>query len=151
MPVEEQAARSRLGGQSITGGVMSRATVTVKVQVARSPQILVAVQVTVVVVPRMNGAPEGGLQMTVTGPVQFPPEVVGVGYTTGAVLLTPQIQLVRLSGQLMLRGGDIWATAVETRASRPSSVAALRMIRVFMAVLSCGLLCVLRSVGLHAR
>ena len=67
-------------------------------------------QVTVVV-PRMNSAPEGGLQMTVVGNVQLPPVVVGGGYTTGVVLLIPQIQFVRSGGQLMRSGFVAWPHA----------------------------------------
>jgi hypothetical protein len=58
--------------------MMSRATVTRNEQVSTWPHGLVAVQFTVVV-PRMNGAPEGGLHVTVGRWGQFPPEVAGVG------------------------------------------------------------------------
>jgi hypothetical protein len=86
----------------MTGGMVSRATVTVKVQVADSRQEFVARQVTTVA-PRMNVAPDGGEQLTMAfvGQVAV---VVGAGYVTIAVLATPQSQLVRFGGQLMLRG-----------------------------------------------
>jgi hypothetical protein len=47
----------------MTGGIVSRATVTVKLQTADSLHEFVARQVTVVV-PRMNTAPDGGVQVT---------------------------------------------------------------------------------------
>ncbi len=56
---------------------MSRATVTVKVQTADSRQELVARHVTVVV-PSMNNAPEGGVQVT-TAFVGQAEDVVGAG------------------------------------------------------------------------
>lgn len=59
------------------GGVVSCATVTVKLQVADSRQELVARQVTVVV-PRMKVLPEGGLHVTVALVGQLP-VVVGGG------------------------------------------------------------------------
>jgi hypothetical protein len=61
----------RLVGHWMTGGVVSRATVTVKVQTADSRQVTV-------VVPRMNNAPEGGEQVT-TALVGQPAVVVGAG------------------------------------------------------------------------
>jgi len=67
-----------LAGHEMAGGVVSRATVTRKVQMTTSPHRLVAVQVTVVV-PRMNSAPDGGLQTTDGAKVQFAPVVVGTG------------------------------------------------------------------------
>ena len=86
---------------------MSRATVTVKLQMADSRQEFVARQVTVVV-PRMKTAPEGGVQVT-TALVGQLPVVVGAGYVTTAVLATPHSQLVRSGGQVMRRGMDSWA------------------------------------------
>ena len=73
-----QSQTMRLVGHWRTGGVVSRATVTRKLQVSRSPQRLVAVQVTVVL-PRMNRAPAGGLQVTAGAKEQFPTVVVGAG------------------------------------------------------------------------
>lgn len=61
----------------MTGGIVSRATVTVKLQTADSRQEFVARQVTVVV-PRMNTAPEGGVQVT-RAFVGQEDEVVGAG------------------------------------------------------------------------
>jgi hypothetical protein len=101
----------------MTGGVVSRATVTVKVQVTDSRQEFVARQVTRVV-PRMNKAPEGGVQVTMAFVGQLP-VVVGGGYVTKAVLATPQCQLVLLGGQVMRRGLDCWAGAsAATRARK---------------------------------
>jgi hypothetical protein len=54
-----------LAGQVMAGGVTSRATVTVKVQVVRLVQSSVAVQVTVVV-PGGKRLPAGGKHVTVT-------------------------------------------------------------------------------------
>jgi hypothetical protein len=99
----------RLVGHWMTGGVVSRATVTVNVQMADSRQEFVARQVTVVV-PRMKVAPDGGVQVT-TALVGQLPVVVGTGYVTTAVLATPQSQLVRLGGQLIRKGLDCWPTA----------------------------------------
>lgn len=107
----------RLGGHWMTGGVVSRATVTVKVQTADSRQELVARHITVVV-PRMNTPPDGGVQVSTAFVGQLP-VVVGTEYVTMAVLATPQCQLVRLGGQLMRRGLDCWPTASAT--SRTSS------------------------------
>ena len=98
---------------------MSRATVTVNVQMADSRQEFVARQVTVVV-PRMKAAPDGGVQVT-TALVGQLPVVVGTGYVTTAVLATPQSQLVRLGGQLIRKGLDCWPTA--SAANMMSSVA----------------------------
>lgn len=67
----------RFDGHWITGGIVSRATVTVKVQTADSRQELVARQVTVVV-PTGNSAPDGGKQVT-TAFVGQPAVVVGGG------------------------------------------------------------------------
>ena len=53
-------------GHVITGGVVSRTTVTVNVQVALFPKASVAVQVTVVV-PTGNGDPDAGTQTTLGG------------------------------------------------------------------------------------
>lgn len=61
----------------MTGGIVSRATVTVKLQTADSRQEFVARQVTVVV-PRMNTAPEGGAQVP-RAFVGQEDEVVGAG------------------------------------------------------------------------
>ena len=97
------------GGHWMRGGVVSRATVTVKVHVADSRQEFVARQVTVVV-PRMNTAPDGGVQVTMAFVGQLP-VVVGGGYVTTAVLATPQSQLVLLDGQVMRRGLDCWPGA----------------------------------------
>jgi len=87
-----QSQTIRLVGHCSTGGMVSRATVTVNVQVADSRQEFVARQVTVVV-PRTNVAPDGGAQVT-TALVGQLPVVVGAGYVTIAVLATPQCQLV---------------------------------------------------------
>jgi hypothetical protein len=67
----------RLVGHSMTGGMVSRATVTVNVQTADSRQEFVARQVTGVV-PRMKTAPDGGEQVT-TAFVAQPAVVVGAG------------------------------------------------------------------------
>jgi hypothetical protein len=64
-PLAEQAVMLRLPGQVMAGGVTSRATVTVNVQVVRLVQSSVAVQVTVVV-PGGNSEPEGGEHVTAT-------------------------------------------------------------------------------------
>ena len=104
-----QSQTIRLVGHWMTGGVVSRATVTVKVQTADSRQELVARQVTVVV-PRMKLAPDGGEQVT-TALVGQLPVVVGAGKVTTAVLATPQVQLVWLGGQLMRSGMDCWPKA----------------------------------------
>ena len=61
----------------MTGGVVSCATVTVKLHVADSRQEFVARQVTVVG-PRMKVLPEGGLHVTVALVGQLP-VVVGSG------------------------------------------------------------------------
>lgn len=99
---------------------MSRATVTVNVQVTDSRQEFVARQVTGVV-PRMNTAPDGGVQVTMAF-VRQPAVVVGAGYVTMAVLATPQCQLVRLGGQVMRRGLVPWpmASAASTTSSGTS-------------------------------
>ena len=55
----------------MTGGMVSCATVTVKLHVADSRQELVARQVTVVV-PRMKVLPDGGLQVTMALVGQLP-------------------------------------------------------------------------------
>jgi hypothetical protein len=93
VPFGEQATTLRLPGQSISGGVVSCASVTLNEQVSCSPQELVAVQFTVVV-PRMNSPPDGGVQFIIGRKLQFPAVVAGVGYVTNAVLATPQIQFV---------------------------------------------------------
>jgi uncharacterized alkaline shock family protein YloU len=64
-PLPEHAATLIFPGQVMAGGVTSRATVTVNVQVVRFVQSSVAVQVTVVV-PGGNSEPDGGEQVTVT-------------------------------------------------------------------------------------
>ena len=61
----------------MTGGVVSCATVMVKMHVADSRQELVARQFTVVV-PRMKVLPDGGVHVTVALVGQLP-VVVGVG------------------------------------------------------------------------
>jgi len=73
-----QIGALRRGGHSMTGGIVSCATVTRKLQVSRSPQRLVAVHVTVVV-PRMNSAPDGGLHVITGAKLQLPPVGVGAG------------------------------------------------------------------------
>jgi len=64
-PLAEHATMLMLAGQVMTGGVRSRMTVTVNVQVVRLVQSSVAVQVTVVV-PGGNSEPDGGEQVTAT-------------------------------------------------------------------------------------
>jgi hypothetical protein len=100
----------------MVGGVISCATVTVNVQVADSRQEFVARQVTGVV-PRMNTAPDGGVQVT-TAFVGQRSVVVGAGYLTTAVLATPQIQLVWPGGQLMRRGVGVCATTAGANPAR---------------------------------
>lgn len=58
-----QIVRTMFAGHWIEGGVVSRVTITEKVQVSRSPQGLVAVQLTVDV-PRAKKLPAGGTQDT---------------------------------------------------------------------------------------
>jgi hypothetical protein len=100
----------------MTGGMVSRATVTLNVHVTDSRQEFVARQVTGVV-PRMNTAPDGGVQVTMAFVGQLP-VVVGGGYVTTAVLATPQSQLVRFGGQVMRSGLVIWAAAEDASATR---------------------------------
>ena len=104
----------------MTGGRVSRATVTVNVQVSDSRQEFVARQDTRVV-PRMNVAPDGGVQVT-TALVGQPAVVVGGGYVTTAVLATPQCQLVRLGGHVMRRGLVPCAINIPGMASKARSV-----------------------------
>jgi hypothetical protein len=60
----------RLFGQVMPGGWPSGVTVTVKLQVAGFPWLLVTVQFTVVV-PSGKLFPEGGVQLTVTANPQL--------------------------------------------------------------------------------
>lgn len=99
-------------GHWIEGGVVSRATVTVKVQVARSPQGLVAVQLTVDV-PTANKLPDGGTHDTSAGKRQLF-ETAGAGYGTGTEVV-PQVQITRLVGQVISRGA--WAQTCAAGAS----------------------------------
>jgi len=117
--VAPQSQAMRFVGHSITGGMVSRATVTVNVQTADSRQEFVARQVTGVV-PRMNTAPDGGVQVTTAFVGQLP-VVVGAGYVTMAVLATPQCQLVRLGGQVMRKGLEPCAAAVPAKASNTAN------------------------------
>ena len=61
----QRQLNTMLLGQVMTGGVLSRTTVTVNVQVLRFVQSSVAVQVTLVV-PIGNELPDAGVQVTVT-------------------------------------------------------------------------------------
>ena len=82
-------------GHVITGGVVSRTTVTVNVQVALFPKASVAVQVTVVV-PTGNGDPDAGTQMTLGG--AWPQRLCAVAWKlTTAVSL--QVVTVWFGGQ----------------------------------------------------
>ena len=83
-------------GQVMTGGVVSRTTVMVKVQVLRFVQSSVAVQVTVVV-PTGNELPDAGVQVTVTLGSRLSVAVGGVK-VTGTVAAEPQYRIVRLVG-----------------------------------------------------
>jgi hypothetical protein len=94
------------------GGVVSRATVTVNVQVARLVQSSVAVQVTVVV-PSGNGLPDGGEHVTATL-VSALSVAAGRGNETGVVDATPQSQTVRLAGHWM-RGGMVSRATVTVK------------------------------------
>ena len=85
------------GGQVIVGGCVSRATVTVNVQVVRLVQLSVAVQLTVVV-PRGNVLPDGGEQSTATL-VSALYVAVGKGHdTTAVVVAVPHSQKIRFVG-----------------------------------------------------
>jgi hypothetical protein len=77
VPLAEHATTLILPGHVMAGGVTSRATVTVNVQVADSRQEFVARQETVVV-PRANAEPDGGVQVTVAMAEQLP-VVAGAG------------------------------------------------------------------------
>ena len=99
-----------LPGQVMTGGVTSRATVTVKMQVVRFVQLSVAVQVTVLV-PSGNGLPDAGEHVTAT--LVFALSVaVGGGHDTGVVDATPQSQMMRLVGHS--RTGGVVSRATVT-------------------------------------
>ncbi len=63
----------------MVGGMVSRTTVTVKLQVARSSQGFVTVQDTVIV-PTLNTLPEAGThRMELVPLLQSPPLTVGAG------------------------------------------------------------------------
>jgi hypothetical protein len=79
------------------GGVTSRATVTVNVQVVRFVQSSVAVQVTVVV-PGGNSEPEGGEHVTATLGSALS-VAIGRGHDTCASgTVVPQSQTMRFVG-----------------------------------------------------
>ena len=86
-----------LGGHEMLGGVTSRATVTVKVQVVRLVQSSVAVQVTVLV-PGGKKLPDGGEQVTVTFGSALSVAVGGGQETWASGGTRVQIQAVRLVG-----------------------------------------------------
>jgi len=109
-----QVRSSLFVGHSIDGGVVSRATVTVKMQVSRSPQSLVAAQLTVDV-PTVNKLPEGGTQDTWAGNRQlFETAGAGYGTATGPV---PQVQMIWLVGQIIRRGATWALTCAAAKAS----------------------------------
>lgn len=63
----------------MVGGVLSRITITEKLQVARSPHGFVTVQLTVIV-PTAKMLPEAGThRMTLVPRLQSPPLAAGVG------------------------------------------------------------------------
>lgn len=115
----------RLGGQEMLGGVTSRATVTVKVQVVRFVQSSVAVQVTVVV-PGGKRLPDGGAHVTATLGSALS-VAVGSGQKTRASGGTAvQSQAMRLVGHWMTGGVVSRATVtvnVQTADSRQEFVA----------------------------
>ena len=87
----------RLPGQVMAGGVRSRITVTVNVQVVRFVQSSVAVQVTVVV-PGGNKEPDGGAQATATLASALSVAVGGGQETRASGTVVPQSQTMRLVG-----------------------------------------------------
>jgi hypothetical protein len=85
------------GGQLMVGGCVSRATVTLNVQVVRLVQLSVAVQVTVVV-PSGKVLPDGGKQVTATL-VSALSVADGKGHdTTAVVVAVPHSQTIRFVG-----------------------------------------------------
>jgi hypothetical protein len=93
-------------GHCMTGGVVSRATVTVKVQVSRSRQRLVAVQATVLV-PSGKELPDGGLHVIEAVEAQSP-LTFGDGKVTFTAFVL-QVHTMRLVGQMIFRGFGVCA------------------------------------------
>jgi hypothetical protein len=115
----------RLGGQEMLGGVTSRATVTVKVQVVRFVQSSVAVQVTVVV-PGGKRLPDGGAHVTPTLGSALSVAVGGGQETAASGGTRVQSQTMRLVGHWMAGGTVSRATVtvnVQTADSRHEFVA----------------------------
>ena len=113
------------GGQLMVGGCVSRATVTVNVQVVRLAQLSVAVQVTVVV-PSGNALPDGGEQVTATLVSALSGATGGGHDTTEVVAAVPHSQTTRLVGHWITGGIVSRATVavkVQTADSRQELVA----------------------------
>ena len=94
-----QIDTTTLVGQIIVGGVVSRLTVTVNVQVLRLVQLSVAVQTTTVV-PKGNRLPDGGVQTRPTLAVQA--SVALTEWLTTAVVL--QVHTIMFVGQVRAGG-----------------------------------------------
>lgn len=123
-PAEEQTTTLVFPGHRIVGGVVSRTTVTVKVQVARLVQLSVAVQTTAVV-PTGNELPDGGVQVTRTL-VSALSVAAGNGKVTGTVDAVPHSTTVRLVGHVSTGGRVSCATVtvkVQVAVSRQALVA----------------------------
>lgn len=111
------------GGQSTLGGCVSRATVTVNVQVVRLVQLSVAVQVTVVV-PNWNTLPEAGEQTTDTLVSALSVATGGGHDTTALEAAVPQSQTMRLVGHGMT-GGVVSRATVTMKVHTADSLHAL--------------------------
>jgi hypothetical protein len=124
-PLAEQATMLMLAGQVMVGFVVSRATVTVKLQVVLLVQSSVAVQVTVVV-PGGKRLPEGGEHVTVTFVSALSVAVGGGQETRASGGTNVQSQTMRLVGHWMAGGTVSRATVtvnVQTADSRHEFVA----------------------------
>ena len=122
---EPQSRIVRLVGQTMTGGVASRMTVTMKLQDRVLPQLSVAVQTTVLV-PTGKELPEAGTQVNVTFGSRLS-ETVGGGKSTGMVAAVPQSKTTWLLGQVM-EGG------VVSRVTRTKNVQVVRLVQSSVAV-----------------
>jgi hypothetical protein len=124
-PLAEQATRLMLAGQMMVGFVVSRATVTVKLQFVLLLQSSVAVQVTVVV-PGGKRLPDGGEQVTVTFVSALSVAVGGGQKTRASGGTAVQSQAMRFVGHWMTGGVVSRATVtlnVHTADSRQEFVA----------------------------
>ena len=98
---------------STSGGQTGGLTVTVKLQLVTWPQLLLAVQVTVVV-PSGKVLPLGGVQNSEGGGLQ-PPEAVLVKKTTALLLLQLAVVTVMLVEQVSTSGGQTGGLTVTVK------------------------------------